>query len=306
MIALPEIVVLRVAGAVGARTCVNEGFASPETIAATGFPTRCVVAEGEDLFTLAAAAVGRVLPAGDAWRETIGAVVAVTFSNPDRFPSLAVRVAALLGLPPQTPAFDLQAACSAYPQALYQAGRLAADLGRRVLVVHGDVQSRLADAGDAATAPLFSDAATATVLEASAAGVSRFSFLSRASTALRCAAGGPIEMDGFKVFQFVATDVVRFLRTFDEAVDSFVPHQANMYMVRQLAKSLGHADRLVTCGADLANPGGCSVPLALARAGRPGRALLAGFGAGLAASAGVVRLAETVACGVYREGEKIT
>ena len=49
----------------------------------------------------------------------IAAVVAATFSNPDRFPSLAVKVASALGLPSSTPAFDLQMACSAYPYALY-------------------------------------------------------------------------------------------------------------------------------------------------------------------------------------------
>jgi len=61
-------------------------------------------------------------------------------------------------------------------------------------------------------------------------------------------------------------------------------------MVRQLAKTLGLEDRLVTCGAEFANPGSCSVPLALAMHGRHGRALVAGFGAGLSSAAGVVRV----------------
>ena len=66
-----------------------------------------------------------------------------------------------------------------------------------------------------------------------------------------------------------------------------------MYMVRQLAKALNVEERLVTCGADVANPGSCSVPLALARRGRRGeRVLVAGFGAGLSASAGIVRLSD--------------
>lgn len=300
MIEIPETVLLRVAGAVGARTLGNAGFASPETIAATGFPARRVAAEGEDLFSLACRAARRVLPEGDALAASVGGVVCATFSHENRFPALAARLVGALALPSGIPAFDVQLACSAYPYALYLAGRLAADTGRRVLVVNGDVQSALSDPADAATTPLFSDAATATLVESSAdaAARSRFAFLTRPSDALSCPAGGPIAMDGFAVFAFVAGEVVKFLRPFGTDVDFFVPHQANMYMVRQLAKSLGLDGRLVTCGADLANPGGCSVPLALARHGRSGRALVAGFGAGLSAAAGVVRIAADAARGL--------
>ena len=229
--------------------------------------------------------------------DEIGAVVCATFSNGERFPGLAVKVAAGLGIGAAAPAIDLQAACSAYPYALYVAGRLAADTGRKVLLVDGDVQSPLTDASDASTAPLFSDASTATLVGA-ARGESEFAFLSRAGDALECAAEGPIRMDGFKVFSFVAADVTRFLRGFGTGFDIFVPHQANMYMVRQLAKSLGLEDRLVTCGAEFANPGSASVPLALALHARPGRALLAAFGAGLSAAAAVVRIADGAGLGL--------
>ena len=79
---------------------------------------------------------------------------------------------------------------------------------------------------------------------------------------------------------------------FGEQPDLFAPHQANMYMVRQLAKSLGLRDRLLTSGERFANPGSCSVPLTLAAAQTPpiGRALMAGFGAGLSAGAVLVTL----------------
>ena len=71
--------------------------------------------------------------------DEVGGVLAATFSLADRFPSLAVRAASWLGLPASTPAFDLQMACSAYPYAVYLAGRLAADTGKKVIVIDGDV-----------------------------------------------------------------------------------------------------------------------------------------------------------------------
>ena len=97
-------------------------------------------------------------------------------------------------------------------------------------------------------------------------------------------------MDGMRVFTFVATEVVGFLRAFGRDVDHFAPHQANPYMVRQLAKSLGLEDRLLVLDEGAKNPGSCSVPMTLAESGASGRVLIAGFGAGFSASAGVVRV----------------
>ena len=239
---------------------------------------------GEPLAELAGAAAAKLSAAP----ESIGGVIAATFSNPDRFPSLAVRVAAQLGLPPSTPAFDIQMACSAYPYAVYLAGKMAADTGKQVIVVDGDVQSRLVDAADHATGAIFSDAATASLVSSGDGEPSRFDFLSRLDDALTCAESGPIRMDGMRVFTFVATEVVAFLRGFGKDFDAFAPHQANPYMIRQLAKSLGLTDKLLTIAESAKNPGSCSVPMALAENAASGRVLIAGFGAGLSAAAGVV------------------
>lgn len=243
---------------------------------------------GETLADLACR-VAQALPPAD-----YGGVIAATFSNAERFPALSIRVASALGLPAATPAFDIQLACSAYPYAVYLAGRLAADSGRPVLVIDGDVQSRLVDRADHATGAIFSDAVTATVVAAEDASGARstFDFLTRADDALTCSETGPIHMDGFKVFTFVATEVSAFLRAFGTDFDQFAPHQANPYMIRQLARSLGLTGKLLTIDEKLLNPGSCSVPMTLAYGARPGRALIAGFGAGYSAAAGIVRIAE--------------
>lgn len=302
MIAVPEIVLERIAVAVGSVAVDNRGTVPAKTLEATGFTVRHVVPEGTSLIDLSLAAV-RKLP--EAELAAVGGVIAATFSQEDRFPALAVRLAGALGLPPTTPAFDLQLACSAYPYAVYLAGRLAADTGRRVLVVNGDIQSRLTDPADLNTTPLFSDAATATLVSAdpTASARSYVGFLSHASDALTCPAAGPIRMDGFGVFSFVAAEVTPFLKAFlaeagaadPRPIDLFAPHQANLYMVRQLARSLGLSDRLLVSGDVYANPGSCSVPLTLAHAGKSGRALIAGFGAGLSAAVATVRVRDAFA-----------
>jgi len=224
--------------------------------------------------------------------KDIGGVIVATFSNPERFPALSVRLVSELALSPSTPAFDIQMACSAYPYAVYLAGRLSTDTGKRILVIDGDVQSRLVDRNDPATGKIFSDAVTASVVYSDRNGAEKscFGFLSKADEALACSSEGPIFMDGMKVFTFVATEVRTFLKGFATINDyfAFVPHQANPYMVRQLAKALGLENKLVTLDEEMLNPGSCSIPLALAKSGVKGRVFIAGFGAGYSASAGSV------------------
>ncbi len=285
MISVPEITICAVAGELGENVLSNAEF--PRIAETTGFRARRQVKEETTLLELALRAARQVNCA------EIGAVIAATFSSPERFPALAIRVASALGLPADAPAFDLQMACSAYPYAIYLAGRLAADLHKKVLVIHGDIQSRLTDFSDPATAPLFSDAATATIVECAENGAnhSLFATFSRASEALACPAAGPIRMDGFGVFSFVAEQVVDLLKPFEGQYDYLVPHQANLYMVRRLARELGlSGEKLVMSDGHWANPGGCSIPLLLAETRRNGKALLAGFGAGLSAAALTVRV----------------
>ena len=284
------------------------GAAKADSIVkATGFSTRRIAAQGQSVFDLALPSARRALEGVSA--EDIGGVVAVTFSHPDRFPALSVRLQNALGLPQGIAAFDVGMACSGYPYGLFVAGQLASATGKKVLLVDGDVQSAHVDVSDPNTLAVMCDGASATLVSAHG-GPAKFAFYTDGSGAdvLRCGADGKIRMDGFGVFRFVAGPVTAFLRDFISETgkpDVFAPHQANMYMVRQLAKALGLQDCLATSGELYANPGSCSVPLTLASStwegsapSRPSRALVTGFGAGLSASAAIVELAADFRRGV--------
>jgi len=271
-------------------------------VKSTGFAVRRVLETGRSLLDLALPAARAAL--ADVDPSTLGGVVAVTFSSPARFPALAIRLQHELGLPRTCAALDLQLACGGYPYGLLVAGQLAAATGRKILLVDGDVQSAHVDASDVTTLAVMSDAATATLVSADpSTAPAAFAFDTDGSGAdvLSCGADGTIRMDGFGVFRYVAGPVAAFLRAFvssGAAPDLFVPHQANMYMVRQLAKGLGLADRLLASGERFTNPGSCSVPLTLAANDGHGLAVLAGFGAGLAASAARVSIPATLRRGV--------
>lgn len=298
MITVPEVILARVTAALGETSLDNASVADEKVIAATGFSRRRVVAPGTTLFDLSLAAARDLVAANG---TDLGAVVVASFTESERFPTLSTRLVGALGLAPTTLALDLQAACSAYPYALYVASAIARDTGRPTLLIDGDVQSPFVSELDAATAPLFSDAATATWVlppRRDQTASSYFDFLTIPGDALACSATGPIRMAGFAVFSFVARETTKFLKAFREAaleaegVDWFVPHQANLYMVRQLAKAVGMEEKLLLAGGEYANAGSASCAIALARAGKPGRAWLAGYGAGLSAATACVRLAD--------------
>ena len=295
MTALPETVIEAVAFEAGSAAPPPVPPDRAAAIAATGLAGRRVAAPGETLLELTLRAAAK-LPRAALAAAT--GLVAASFSRENRFPSFAAGAAKALGLPPSAPAIDIQEACSAYPSALFVASMISAARGGSVVVIDGDVQSPFVDPADPGTAHIFSDASTVSLVRSMPGGgrKSLFASLSRPSDALSCGPDGPVRMDGFGVFSFVATEVSAFLAEFAaacggrDAIDFFVPHQANMYMVRRLARSLGLEDRMLETGGEWANPGSCSIPLTLVAKGRPGRHLLAGFGAGLSASAAFVRL----------------
>lgn len=314
IVSLPHFSIDSVAGTVPRRIVDSKESLAPlvgeakasSIVAATGFPTRRVVEPGSGVEDLAIDAARRAIEGMDP--KDIGGVIAVTFSKRRRFPALSIDLHRSLGLLPDAPAFDIDMACSGYPYGLMAAGQLAASLSKPVLLVDGDAQSVFLDGSDPGTLAVMGDAATATVVSARPDDPeARFAFLTEGDggAALGCPQTGPISMDGFAVFKFVAGGVTRFLKEFmaqtDAKIDVFAPHLANVYMARQLAKSLGLEDRLLTCEkCGAGNPGSASSALALAAIDARDEgftALVSGFGAGLGASAALVSVSRACAQG---------
>lgn len=276
-------------------------------VKATGFTTRRVASEGTDVIDLALPAAKRALEGTDP--ADIGGIVAVSFSSRDRFPALSARLQHVLCLPTSIAAYDISMACSGWVYGLCAAAQMVRLTGKKVMLVDGDVQSAWTDSSDANTLAVMGDGASAALL-APGDGDWDFAFYTDGggADALRCRE--TISMDGFGVFRFVAGPVRKFLASFIQesallmGTDPvFVPHQANMYMVRQLADALKLRDRTIGSGAKYANTGSCSAALSMADgmdglSNASGRTpvLIAGFGAGLSAAAAATMV------GAYRNG----
>lgn len=274
-------------------------------VESTGIRARRLAGPGVTSLDLCCEAAERLLAgvasrdgvAAEEVRRSVGAVLCVTVTPARQMPANACAAQHRLGLPEDLLAYDVGQACAGYLHGLHAAGLLARATGRRVLLLDGDVQSAITDPDDAATAPVLADAGTATLVGAPAEGAdaARFAFLTRGDLgeALTLERGGRVRMDGFGVYRFVATEARRLVRGFLDATGlgaddfaAFVPHQANVYMIRQLARAVGFpAEKLRVSADELGNPGSSSVPLTVSRTCAPGERLLAaGFGGGLAAS----------------------
>ncbi|MBO5941043.1 MAG: hypothetical protein J6R18_07610 [Kiritimatiellae bacterium] len=274
-------------------------------VKATGFPFHRAAEQGADVFDLALPAAMRALE-GVA-HEEISGIIAVSFSGRDRFPALSTKLQHALALPNSVLAYDISMACSGWVYGLFAAAQLVKISGKKVLLVDGDVQSAWTDRSNPDTLAVMGDGASATLL-APGEGSWVFSFYTDGSgaDALRC--HEKISMDGFGVFRFVAGPVRKFIESFVQSTGLFegmspwfAPHQANMYMVRQLADALGLKDRLVGSGDKYANTGSSSAALSMAdgipvKQGCRDPLLIAGFGAGLSAGAAATSVGE------YRKG----
>ncbi|MFB7653642.1 MULTISPECIES: 3-oxoacyl-ACP synthase III family protein [unclassified Streptomyces] len=299
---------------VGARAGVTDEWIAGKTL----IRERRWAKADESTSDLAAMAARAALDDAGVRAEEIALVLVATSTPDSPQPPTAAAVAAGLGAPAGTPAFDLNAVCSGFVFALTAAERMIRGTGGHAVVVGADIYSRTLDPGDRRTVVLFGDGAGAVVLgPTTGAGVlaTRLATFPEERGLIRVPAGGSVipasadsveqglhyfTMDGPAVRRFVHSRVGPLIRSFldthlpgrDRPVH-FVPHQANGRMIEALATDLGFAPAYThTTVRRYGNTGAASVPVTLDRAaGRfaPGDlVLLAGFGGGMAAGLALV------------------
>lgn len=270
-------------------------------VKATGINRRRIAESGVTSLDLCTNAARALFDDAKVDPSEIGAVICVTFTPAQSMPCNACQAQTRLGIPPNIIAFDIGLACSGYAYGLYVASLLAKHIGKKVLLLDGDVQSPVTKKDDEATVPVLADAGTATLLspsEETAAWKFAFMSMGEGGEALQLPFGGHISMDGFAVFKFVAMDVSKFIKDFmakiettPESFDHFVPHQANVYMIKQLAKTLRFKpEAMCVSGDEVGNSASATVPVTMAWCDAHGKLLISGFGGGLSASVASINI----------------
>jgi 3-oxoacyl-[acyl-carrier-protein] synthase-3 len=238
--------------------------------------------------------------------SSLDGVIYVTQSGEFVLPATACILQHRLEIPIDAAAFDVNLGCSGFVYGCFLAANLVrAGARQRVLVVAGDAPSRGTDDRDRSTAPLFGDAFTATIIEASDSpdepdafgpfklgtdgsgwanliqpvGMRAYrdqaDFEKRRPKELENVQNpNKTYMNGEEVFAFtlqrvpplVASTLQATSKTVD-TVDYFVYHQANKFMLEQLRrKSKIPPEKFLYSIGEFANTSSATIPLTLCHA----------------------------------------
>lgn len=284
------------------------------------------IAKGKMTWELALGAADAALADAGVSAEELDLIL-VTTVTPDMYtPTVSCTIQAKLGAK-NAAAFDFNAACSGFVYAVELADSyIRAGKKKKILIVSAECLSRVIDYTDRTTCVLFGDGAGAAVFGASEDGesgvLSTFSIADGwRGSALHIDAlpmepeplRGPrpltgaqryLRMDGKEVYRFTAFAVPAAIekalegagRTVEE-VDWFVLHQANLRILKMVAKRYGLDENKIYVNLDrFGNTSSASVPLCLAEMKQKGLLhegqliLLAGFGGGLTYGSALIRL----------------
>lgn len=275
----------------------------------TGIERRHVAGEDETTASLSVIAAQRALEMAGIAADELDMIVVGTCTPDKVIPSTATIVQRRLGIK-GCPALDVNAACSGFLYGLDYANRYFLTGGaKKALVIGAETLTRILNWEDRTTAVLFGDGAGAVVLEVSdepgilathihangefeellhtTGGISLGVDASRDRDAFVRMEGNAVFKRAVGTFDSMSRETVADLDGHLDDIDWFIPHQANMRIVKAAAKKLSMPmDRVICTVDEHANTSAASIPLALDLAVRDGRIkrgdtlLLAAFGAG--------------------------
>ena len=287
----------------------------------TGICERRIVATGEACSDLAVQAGKRALTAAGLAATDLDMILVATCTGDYPLPATACLVQHQLGAT-KAAACDLSAACCGFVYALSVADAYVKNGRRHVLVIGSEVMSAITDWTDRNTCVLFGDGAGAVVVSASDGERGILSTHLRSDGALceliMVPGGGSrtppsekviterlqyIKMKGNETFKVAVRTLEEIARTTLSAnglrvedLDLYVPHQANVRILRAVIERLGLPIEKVLLNLDrYGNTSAASIPIALDEAVREGRikdgslVMLGAFGAGLTWASAVIR-----------------
>lgn len=289
----------------------------------TGIKERRITEDHETAGTLSIEAAREALSRANVDPMDLDLVVVGTVTGDYLFPSTSCLVQDAIGAK-RAGAYDLGAACAGFIYSLATAtAMIESGQIKRALVIGVDVLTKIVDWTDRSTCVLFGDGAGAVIIEGqddTDRGVLKTVLLADGSGAkhIMIEAGGsrhpisrPDSQNYHKAIYMAGAEVYRFAvnamgdaccRILDDLgktpddIDLFVPHQANLRIIKSAAERLGLPDERVFVNVDkYGNTSGGSIPLALHEASASGRlkpgmlVMTVGFGAGLVWGANLIR-----------------
>jgi 3-oxoacyl-[acyl-carrier-protein] synthase-3 len=287
----------------------------------TGIRERHIAASGEACSDLAVQAGRRALAAAGLAAADLDLILVATCTGDYPLPATACLVQHQLGAT-KAAACDLSAACCGFVYALSVADAYVRTGMRHVLVIGSEVMSAITDWSDRNTCILFGDGAGAAVVSASDGERGILSTHLRSDGSLceliTVPAGGSrtplseqvvaerthfIKMKGNETFKVavrtleeIARETLAANQLQVEDLDLYVPHQANMRILKAVMERLGlPLEKVMLNLEQYGNTSAASIPIALDEAVRAGRVrdgslvMLGAFGAGLTWASALIR-----------------
>lgn len=278
----------------------------------TGVKTRYIALDEQCASDLCYVAASKLMEKLKWEPSSIDALILITQTPDYAVPATACVLQHRLNLSEDCIAFDVNLGCSGYVYGIWLASTIIAaqDLNRVLLLV-GDTSNFGINQNDSSTAMIFGDGGTATALEKTEGKSIKYFLKTKGSSfkAIMVPAGHArsrskvitdpslceLSMDGTGVFSFTITDVPKSIKSFMSSnnisiddVDLFVFHQANLLILKHLAKKLNIPMEKFALSIDkYGNTSGESIPLTLVDAlgkedpNEPIKLFLCGFGVGL-------------------------
>jgi len=287
----------------------------------TGIRERRIAAPGEACSDLAVKAAEQALRAAGVRAEDLELILLATCTGDYPLPATACLVQHRLGAS-RAAACDLSAACCGFVYALSVADAYVRTGMRHVLVIGSEVMSAILDWTDRNTCILFGDGAGAAVVSGVPGDAGILSTHLRSDGGLHeliaVPGGGSrlplsekvvaekmncVKMKGNETFKVavrmleeIARETLASNKLTIEDVDLYVPHQANIRILKAVAERLGLPLEKIMLNLDrYGNTSAASIPIALDEAVRQGRikdgslVMLGAFGAGLTWASALIR-----------------
>lgn len=234
----------------------------------TGIKERRIAGESQNLSDLALEAAKKALNNSGVAVQDVDLIIVATISGDMPFPATSCILQNKLGAS-QAVAFDISAACSGFVYGLAAAKAfIESGIYKTVLLVGGEVLSRITDWHDRNTCILFGDGAGAMVLQASEKDNDILSVYlgtdGSYENLLNIPAGGTarptthetvdnrqhyIKMAGKDVFKIAVVKMAEASRKAlelsgkkEEEIALYIPHQANLRIIEAVAKRLSIAE----------------------------------------------------------------
>ena len=284
----------------------------------SGIERRHFAADDETTSDLATKAAEAALANAGLQADDIYAIVLATSTADLTFPSAATMVQNNLGMTKGF-AFDIQAVCAGFVFALTNANALiVSGQAKRVMVIGSETFSRIMDWTDRGTCVLFGDGAGALILEAQEGqgtkedrGIlstdlnsdGRYRDILYVDGGISQRTTGFLRMQGKEVFRHAVEKLAATAQTTmetagitSEEVDWIIPHQANIRIIKGIAKKMDlPMERVVVTVQDHGNTSAASIPLAMSVAQSEGKlkkgdlVVTEAIGGGLAWGSAVLR-----------------